>query len=322
MTNKSNEYGYIGASPTQSSSANTGIFEVNDVTDLLNSNQYKLQTIDIQSLVIAGGGGGGYDWGGGGGAGGYRNSYASETSGDNSSTETPLTLALGANHTVTVGAGGSAGTSSPGTRATNGSDSVFSSITSLGGGLATRSGNNPGGGDGGSGGGSGGYGTYEPFGGSGTANQGGDGGRGGAAFQGNKYVGGGGGGAGGNASNSLTDNGRAGANGLSSSITGSAVTRAGGGGGASHLGGQGSGGSGGGGNGSSSNGQNGTVNTGGGAGGGDPNGGTGGSGVVILRYPNTATITVGAGLTAGTETTDGSEKYIEITAGTGTVSFS
>ena len=119
----------------------------------------------------------------------------------------------------------------------------------------------------------------------------------------------------------MTDNGRAGADGLSSSITGSAVTRAGGGGGASQSGGQGSGGSGGGGNGSSSNGQNGTVNTGGGAGGGDPNSGTGGSGIVIVRYPNTKTITIGAGLT-GTTATDGSDKVTTFTAGTGSVSFS
>ena len=43
-------------------------------------------------LVIAGGGGGGSVGGGGGGAGGYRNSFGSETSGADSSTETPLTL--------------------------------------------------------------------------------------------------------------------------------------------------------------------------------------------------------------------------------------
>ena len=42
--------------------------------------------ITVSYLVIAGGGGGGGDGGGGGGAGGYRNSYASETSGRGSST--------------------------------------------------------------------------------------------------------------------------------------------------------------------------------------------------------------------------------------------
>ena len=62
----------------------------------------------VQYLVIAGGGSGGSNFaGGGGGAGGYRNSYASETSGGNSSTETPLSTLLGTNYTVTIGGGGS-----------------------------------------------------------------------------------------------------------------------------------------------------------------------------------------------------------------------
>ena len=81
----------------------------------------------VSYLVIAGGGGGGTSYGGGGGAGGYRNSYASETSGANSSTENPLTIIADgtANYTVTVGGGGAVETS--------GNDSVFSSITSVGG---------------------------------------------------------------------------------------------------------------------------------------------------------------------------------------------
>ena len=37
------KYGYTGAKPTQSSSANTGVFGVNDVVELLNKGQYKLQ---------------------------------------------------------------------------------------------------------------------------------------------------------------------------------------------------------------------------------------------------------------------------------------
>ena len=60
-------------------------------------------------LVIAGGGGAGdgnYGRGGGGGAGGYRNSYNNETSGDNSASETGLTLTAGNTYPVTVGAGG------------------------------------------------------------------------------------------------------------------------------------------------------------------------------------------------------------------------
>ena len=49
-------------------------------------------TVEVSYLVLAGGAGGGFDGGGGGGAGGYRNSFSTETSGRNSSTETPLTL--------------------------------------------------------------------------------------------------------------------------------------------------------------------------------------------------------------------------------------
>jgi len=40
---KSNEYGYVPTSPAQSRESNTGIFEVNDIVDLLNSEQWKLQ---------------------------------------------------------------------------------------------------------------------------------------------------------------------------------------------------------------------------------------------------------------------------------------
>jgi hypothetical protein len=42
--------------------------------------------------------------------------------------------------------------------------------------------------------------------------------------------------------------------------------------------------------------------------------------VVILRYPNTFTITIGAGLT-GSTATDGSNKVTTITVGTGNVSW-
>jgi hypothetical protein len=42
--------------------------------------------------------------------------------------------------------------------------------------------------------------------------------------------------------------------------------------------------------------------------------------VVILRYPNTYTITIGAGLT-GTTATVSTDKVTTITAGTGNVSW-
>lgn len=40
MVDKSNEYGYVPSSPTQARGSNTGVFEVNDVTDLLAAGQW------------------------------------------------------------------------------------------------------------------------------------------------------------------------------------------------------------------------------------------------------------------------------------------
>ena len=99
--------------------------------------------------------------------------------------------------------------------------------------------------------------------------------------------------------------------GTASSITGSSVTRAGGGAGGSATGNStaASGGSGGGGSGGPSNvhGGAGTVNTGSGGGGGgrsyggaNANGGLGGSGVVILKIPDASY----SGTTSGSPTVD------------------
>ena len=267
-----------------------------------------IPSLVVSSLVIAGGAGGGGNGptgpSGGGGAGGYRNSYSTETSGDNSSTETPLALFSSTNYTVTVGGGGATETS--------GSNSVFSTITSTGGGTGGRTGN-------GSTGGSGGGGGMSGNGAAGTPNQGGDGGNGGGS---NPWGGGGGGGASANGGNFSGSTAGSGGAGLSSSITGSATDRAGGGGGSAQNGTGGSGGTGGGGNGTNigTAGVAGTVNTGSGGGGGWA-GGAGGSGVVILRYPNDFTISLAGGATsAGGEQTDGSDKYIQIET-SGTVSF-
>jgi hypothetical protein len=92
--------------------------------------------------------------------------------------------------------------------------------------------------------------------------------------------------------------------GLSSSITGSAVTRAVGG--------------------SATGNATGAANTGNGAGGNEvglTGGATGGSGVVILRYADTLTLTIGSGLTGTTSGASGGYKRTTFTAGTGTVSF-
>jgi len=224
---------------------------------------------EVEYLVIAGGGGGGASRGGGGGAGGYRTGY--------------LAVAKQA-YSITVGDGGAGGPSGEDDGA-KGSNSVFSSITSEGGGLG-RGYKNPtaNGGDGGSGGGAGGSeGTPKGVGGSATAGQGNDGGD---TVSQNVSGGGGGAGGAGQTSPSTTQAGAGGA-GLASSITGSSVTRAGGGGGSRNDNAGGAGGSGGGGTGGGDNyavGGDGTANTGSGGGGGGSNGGDGGSGIVILRY--------------------------------------
>ena len=269
--------------------------------------------IEVDFLVIAGGGGGGSDpgsgWGGGGGAGGYRNSYNNETSGGGSSAENNLLLSANTNYTVTVGNGGAGDT--------NGQDSVFATITSVGGGAGGASPTDPAN-NGGSGGGAarnniGGNGT-------GTANQGFDGS---ATTSVAKAGGGGGAGSAGGSGvgygypNSPDADGGIG---LESSITGIAVKR--GGGGSAPYGGAGTWGGGEAPDGVVSS--SGTPNTGGG-GAGKRNSGTGasgGSGVVILRYSNLKTITVGSGLTTTGEQSDGDNKYIVFTAGTGNISFS
>ena len=240
-------------------------------------------------LVVAGGGGAaGFNTGGGtggGGAGGLRSTVTA--TGGGGSLESPLSLASSTGYTVTIGAGGAGGNNVSGNK---GSDSVFSTITSEGGGLSTRTAS---GGSGGSGGGGYGYpsGTYT--GGAGTTNQGFAGGNGntdGSTWTASA----GGGGAGAVATNvSLANgNGTAGGAGVATSISGSSVTYAGGGGGGTAKSGStaGTGGAGGGGAGGilNANGTNGTANTGGGGGGmgggSASTGGSGGSGIVIVRY--------------------------------------
>ena len=274
-----------------SSSSASGIWTLDkQVKAKMGSNFPVMAPSSVEYLVIAGGGGGDSGAGGGGGAGGYRTNTFGETSGRGSSAEAAFSVSAGISYTVTVGSGGVGGGSYPagGYSASGaGTNSVFSTITSLGGG--SPGGQNATATSGGSGGGGGG-GTNLPsqqLAGAGTANQGYDGA---AGIHQNR---GGGGGGAGSAGNVLT-----GGNGVASSITGSSVTRAGGGGAGGYSS-FGSGGSGGGGTGTSGisvAGGLGTVNTGSGGGGGGgegspqfrtAGGGAGGSGVVILRYPDT-----------------------------------
>jgi hypothetical protein len=253
-------------------------------------------------LVIGGGGGGG-PLAGGGGGGGYRSGTMSVSAGT---------------YPITVGAGGAGYFPYGGTTpaSAKGGDSIFSTITANGGGGAGRytgSYNSPGtAATGGSGGGAGAV-ICGGGGGAGAAGQdaqvssaGPSGGNityyGGLGTTGQGYPGG--------ASRQTHGPGAVGTsgvggNGLSSSITGTAVTRAGGGGGGGHPGPapthinnitndftQTAGGLGGAGYGwysyQNTPGHNGVADTGGGAGSNghspDQYGGNGGSGIVIVRY--------------------------------------
>lgn len=237
----------------------------------------------IDYLVVAGGGGASA---GGAGAGGYRSGS--------------MTVYAGDVMPVIVGAGGAASGSYQ-TSATNGEDSSFGGIVSIGGGRSGGALPSPGASSGGSGGG----GHNANGGAAGTTGQGN---AGGAGWTNNVYsTGGGGGGAG---AAGVAASGNAGAGGAGLNWLSLGTFRAGGGGGSNDSrGGAGAaGGSGGGGAGSYGGGSNGTANTGGGGGGGGYNGGgwtsggNGGSGVVIVRYSGTprasgGTITQSGGYT-------------------------
>ena len=282
---------------------------------------------DIEYLVIGGGGGGGgLHRAGGGGAGGYRNSFASETSGRNSATETPWNVTLSLAITVTVGAAGTMNNGANG--GTGGSSSIAmtgqTTVTSYGGGGGGKYQTNATAGTYGSGAGAGHQDGVAHTGSTGSSAQGFDGGD--TSNSSNSQ-----GACGGGASADGDDGGKntptTGGNGYPSLITGASVTRGGGGGGGyygSGAAGTSTGGTGGGGNGGSASASDpnsgvsdgagyyyptsGTVNTGGGGGGvagtnGNPAYGAGGSGVVILRMATS----IYSGTTTGSPTvgTDG-----------------
>ena len=272
----------------------------------------------VEVLAVAGGGGGahGTDNGngvGGGGAGGLVHNDS-------------FTVVSDSSISVTVGAGGTGGLASDTGPAINGGNTVFGSITAIGGGK----GGTAGGGSqirGASPGGAGGGGGYSSNGTSGQAGTAGQGFAGGDNSTGG--LGAGGGGAGGvGVSVTATENVPNGGDGLAFSITGSSVTYAGGGGGGKFNGGSGNAGSGGSGGGAAggkgTDGSAATANTGGGGGGGGmisgsagKAGGNGGSGIVIIAYKGpqrgtggTVDTTSRSGYTLHKFTTVGSDVFI------------
>jgi len=266
----------------------------------------------VDYLVVAGGGGGGYASqanalsAGGGGAGGFRESVPSPAAWTASPRANPggsLPVAA-TGYPITVGGGGPAPNNPSGPNApSNGSNSIFSTIISTGGGAGASTGPTNGGQNGGSGGGgansypgdtvlNGGSGNTPPV----SPSQGSNGGNG--IY--NAGSGGGGGACSAGIGGTPSTNGRGGT-GLTTSITTSPVAYAGGGGGGASSsitsGGAaspcGTGGRGGNFCGTclpSRSGVAGTTNRGGGGGAGgagpqrDQLGGNGGSGIVIIRY--------------------------------------
>jgi uncharacterized delta-60 repeat protein len=306
--------------------------------------------IPVDYLVIAGGGGGGGAAipsgdspisAGGGGAGGYRSSVGDQPPGSPSLGETSLSLSLNTEYVVSVGVGGQGGVRAlNGNGGASGTNSVFDRIESIGGGGGGAGGlSGAPAKSGGSGGGASGSGS--PFhvfsGGSGTSGQGTGGS--GQAGTGGGCGGRGGGGALSTFPDSSTISGTPGGAGALSSITGFDVRRAGGGGGGGGgcgdtstggNGGQGGGGRGGGRSGGTSptlfDALPGTPNTGSGGGGGGAingsqgDGQAGGSGVVILRYPFSYTLEIGAGLVGSTDPVSAPGfKITTITQGNGNV---
>lgn len=251
---------------------------------------------NVEAMVV-GGGGGGANTGGGGGAGGYVYNAA-----------VPVTTT---SYSVTVGNGGPGGASA-GAGGTSGGNSVFSTITALGGGGGSTHG-----GTGGLNGGSGGGGAVKPAAPASTAGIGSQGSNGGIGFIDAGWVGNNSGGGGyrtaGGAGSATAGSGEGGM-GILNAIGGSRAYYAGGGGGGPVNGTQtgGAGGVGGGGaSGYNTVGAPGTANTGGGGGGGSYsagvyyNGGAGGSGIVIIRYPNSSIVSNTDSTAHGTTLTKG-----------------
>jgi hypothetical protein len=271
-----------------------------------------LGSASVDYMVVAGGGGAGGGIGGGGGAGGFRESVPSPAAWTASPlanpggaipvsvTGYPITIGSGG-----IGTGGGGGINFPGPSvntqpaSTPGSPSIFSTITSTGGGYGRHYASQPSptqSGPGGSGGG--GSGNVSGTGGTGNTpptspSQGNTGGNGNPNPP---WSAAGGGGATAVGSDFTPSGSGPGGAGATTSISGSPTAYAGGGGGGGSNYGNppgGTGGTGGGGNGQPgsppSSGQNGTANRGGGGGGGaqwscQQSGYNGGSGIIVIRY--------------------------------------
>ncbi|MDB2405094.1 hypothetical protein N9W19_00140 [bacterium] len=220
----------------------------------------------VSYMVVAGGGGAGKADAGGGGGGGFREGKTPSTPYTASPIVAPDGLPVSVQgYPITIGGGGSGGPSpASGNPGTKGSDSIFSTITSTGGGLG--SGNcGSGGGPGGSGGGGS---TVQPAAGSGNTPSV-------SPPQGNNGGTSGGGGGGATTAGATGPGPSAGGTGATTCITGSPITKSAGGEGDRPGGSAGA-------DGAANSGNGGQGVCGGGPGPGPA--GAGGSGIVIIRY--------------------------------------
>jgi len=239
-----------GGNTTEDIVINNILYRVHTFTTVGTSSFIVNTPGSVEYLVIAGGGGGGSGFqGGGGGAGGLLTGSLGITSGS---------------YNITVGDGGLTNT--------NGGDSVFSSITAIGGGRGSSEFSGYGGASSGGSGGGGGHPTYT--GGANTSGQGFAGGNGTAT----NFSSGGGGGASGTGETADGDEvgGAAGGLGLALNFNGTTTTYSTGGKGSRRA--------------DNTTGVAGVSNTGNGGGGssstnGNGTGAKGGSGIVIIRYP-------------------------------------
>lgn len=253
--------------------------------------EFESGPLAVNFVVVGGGASGGSGDAGGGGAGGYRSSIVGELTGGSAVAEAPAYVIPGT-YPIVVGAGGALVNGAvPGNP---GNPSAFGPIVSLGGG---RGGRNTVGGAGGSGGGGGDRVTVPKAGGPGFPNQG---------FKGGDCTvtdqAGGGGGAGSAGANGTAGTNNAGGVGISSSVTGSAVTRAAGGRGDVVTGSVASGAA------NSGNGGDGSNSS-------DQNSGAGGSGVVIFSVPVGTSISFSGGVTETNSTVGSNRVYVVTAAG-------
>ena len=271
--------------------------------------------VSVEYLLVGGGGAGGSNHGTGGGAGGVLSSNVS--------------LSPGVSYAIAIGTGGTINAN--GSQGGDGVSTTGFGLTAGGGGGGGKgyssTGSDAQGRPGVATNGSGGGGGAQASGGGGN----GSGFSGGSGSSGSPGAGGGGGGAGGAGANATGSGGGStggvGGIGVSNSITGTATYYGGGGGGGGWTINGANGGLGGGGKAGDSYGAGtaGVANTGGGGGGGGDGGGPaapGGSGVLIIAYPDSkpAIATIPGTLTY-TEPTRAGYRVYRFTAGSGTITF-